>query len=1004
MRIRSFFVPLLLLSFAVQSNAQQSRNRVVTTDYNECLVGVKDTNGRWIIPAQYTTINHCYQTKSMFLVWQYRKCGLADSNGVLVVPVMYDEIRPSDAVGYYIVRNNDRQGVVNSSNNTVVPAVYRLVSVAEDSVCFACMKKRKWEMYTPEGARYKVPYKSRYAPRRVGPGFYSARKAKLFGNDKFALINDSAQTVLKGEWEMLGSTKHNLIYLQKDGHYGYIDYNGKTVWPVMFDYVKPAFLNEFYGHYSKRYTKRHFKHYTPSSNIFSRDSIAPARLHSKYGLISVSGRTILPFEYDSISAYGSSTRLPYSSIYYVKKNGRYGIYSTREGWIQEPVLEILEPLRTYRTSTDSLTVTVFLDKKNGYYGISSSAGQTFVPCRYRNYSKVPGGFLLYNSDTLVRVDCNPRFLKDLVVQSQLDIPRDSAIPYYSKTAFAREIPDSKQFAVCTNEEGRKIFFHPNGRVKELEVNYKKFTAQAKNRFTAVPDSVLMNAEISVQYLLPLQQTDDQHILYRDSLSGSVHTFVLNLATNETEKISTTYRDHTHLYYRTETGYLFRDDGLVLNQPHQWEEVVTLTTEGKEPHKFLLTSNDSCAVMNGDGTYFIPVFKGRIGYFNEKYMWTTPETHRQMYLIKKWSLTDRRTGATVKWKYDDTNSMIWGNRTVATSKKQGAQLINLVHNEVVVAGYNKIEGLNKEGSLFLVRTCSGKTGIIDSTGKIVVDTIYQNLTEVQKNESYLACGSVDAYERYLQFFHYYALYNDTGYAVFDAEKHCLTGKQMITDNLKSTMRVNNDSVPVLLFPRWTRAGESTFVSISRSDSARMREWHWRSLTDSVCLPHRYNGSNISYGRFSFVNQCEYCMKKNDVNYYIRPTTSSETFVVKHAADSLLSFYTHTYKTDLMSNVMLFSDGPRNVTLDSLFRPDTDWKNFIINTVLTYVNDHLYVRGDCHNPAGFPVMLNNRFLLTENGIALYPEDFTERSAELIITIPWNSAMPYLRQDIKPKLPLN
>ncbi len=103
-------------------------------------------------------------------------------------------------------------------------------------------------------------------------------------------------------------------------------------------------------------------------------------------------------------------------------------------------------------------------------------------------------------------------------------------------------------------------------------------------------------------------------------------------------------------------------------------------------------------------------------------------------------------------------------------------------------------------------------------------------------------------------------------------------------------------------------------------------------------------------------------------------------------------------------MLFKDGPRNMTLDSLFNPQTDWKNFVINTVITYVNTHLYVHGDCHNPAGFPILLRERFVLTNAGIVLYPEDFTENNNEMTILIPWVDAMPYLRTDVKTKIPVN
>ena len=100
-------------------------------------------------------------------------------------------------------------------------------------------------------------------------------------------------------------------------------------------------------------------------------------------------------------------------------------------------------------------------------------------------------------------------------------------------------------------------------------------------------------------------------------------------------------------------------------------------------------------------------------------------------------------------------------------------------------------------------------------------------------------------------------------------------------------------------------------------------------------------------------------------------------------------------------MMFPDGPHQMQLDSLFDPKTDWKNFIINTVITYVNTHMHVEGDCHNPAAFPILMRERFLITPEGIALYPEDFTESSRQLVVTIPWIEADAYLRTDIRTRL---
>jgi hypothetical protein len=997
MRLSFFlFLTLLLISRPDELHAQRSRNRIITTDYNECLTGIKDTSGNWIVQPKYTYIESANR-EGTFVVWNYRTCGLIDSNGVSILPIAYDDIMSTAAKGFYIVTNNKRKGVV-TAHDTIVPIVYRRVSVSYDSVSFVSMKKRKWEVYTPDGTRRSVRYKNRQTPFNTGPHLYAVRKSKLFGSDKYGLINDSGVVILRPELDGIGSTDHGLIFIQKNEKYGYINYAAATVWPVVLEQKYNLYYENFHG---ERYASANV------GNIFSSDSINSACINGKYGLITAGGRTILPFEYDSISTTNPYADYPYNTIYYVKKNGRYGIYSTEQGWLIEPEQEVLEPLKIYITSVDSLPVPVILSKKEGFYGVSSSSGQIIVPYRYRNYTRVSSGFLLFNDDTLVSVDYYPRYLKDRVIQSQLGIPRDSVLTGYFYPA-PLEIPGDKHFAAHTAQDGRRLFYHPYGPVKELKIMNRTFTAQAENKLLKVPDSVLMNAEIAVQSLLPMKKIDNTHVLYADSAASwnadntPDDVYVLDLVTKKVSRILRVYHDDAHTYYQTTERYLFRDDGIVVAEAYAWEQINGMAYGEDRPQKFLMQRGDSCAVVNHDGTYHIAPFKGTIGFFNEKYVWTSPRYEQPTGNSKTWKLTERSTGRIIRWKYADNNNPIWGNFTTVTTRKHGQQLFNIARNGVVVSGYDRIEGMNAQGSLFMVTTCSGKAGIIDSTGKMLVDTNYYLSAQVGKTDQSYFFSSRSYFTLHRQFYRYSVLADHNGYIVFDNELQQVTDRSVVTDYLKSTLKVQ-DTFPLPLSSY--RQNLSTYIVAERSDYARLRAWHWQNMTDSLCFTRRLEHWSLFSNRFSFIIPCEYCEKKSSITYRGAFTNATDRYRVKYAGDSLLSYYSDDAASEsgLMTNVLLYRNGPRNITLDSLFRPDSEWKNFVINTVIGYVNSHLYVRGDCHNPAGFPRMLNQRFQLSPEGIHLYPQDFTEKFRELVITIPWAAAMPYVQEDVKPKLPV-
>ncbi|HTF06347.1 MAG TPA: hypothetical protein VK826_20085, partial [Bacteroidia bacterium] len=186
-----------------------------------------------------------------------------------------------------------------------------------------------------------------------------------------------------------------------------------------------------------------------------------------------------------------------------------------------------------------------------------------------------------------------------------------------------------------------------------------------------------------------------------------------------------------------------------------------------------------------------------------------------------------------------------------------------------------------------------------------------------------------------------------------------------------------------------------------------------ILDSMYSPRRLEKQS---GESTY--PCDYCRSKGDFFftfpfYWIKAyEDDGAIYRLSTLDDSLISFYSvNRYRYMRLieptrfncSNVMLFPDGPHELMIDSLFVPASDWRNFIVNTVITYVNSHTGVEGDCHNPAAFPIMLKQSFLISAEGLKLYPPGFTEDSDQLVITVPWNELDSYLRKDIRTKLPL-
>ncbi len=77
---------------------------------------------------------------------------------------------------------------------------------------------------------------------------------------------------------------------------------------------------------------------------------------------------------------------------------------------------------------------------------------------------------------------------------------------------------------------------------------------------------------------------------------------------------------------------------------------------------------------------------------------------------------------------------------------------------------------------------------------------------------------------------------------------------------------------------------------------------------------------------------------------------------------------------------------------------------MRTVRQWISKHNNVTGDCHNPAGLPILLQQEWRITVDGIIFYPPGFRENYSQLEIRMPWKDLDPYLRGDVKTKLPMN
>ncbi len=131
------------------------------------------------------------------------------------------------------------------------------------------------------------------------------------------------------------------------GKYGYINDEGETVIPIMYDEVD---------------VPNH-------SDYWDGRGLMPVCINSKWGYINYHGEVVVPIEYDAVSSYRN-----YTGVLTVKKEGLYGVFNLKG--------DALLPIQFKTIEGDYFKKNVFAVNMGGKYGFYDSNYQLVIPCKY----------------------------------------------------------------------------------------------------------------------------------------------------------------------------------------------------------------------------------------------------------------------------------------------------------------------------------------------------------------------------------------------------------------------------------------------------------------------------------------------------------------------------------------------------------------------------------------------------------------------------------------------
>lgn len=1015
-----FFVSIMLCT---QLDAQiivpgKSGNHQIATDYNSCMEGVKDSAGVWIIPPVY---DHLSYDDNGYIAAKGAKYGLIDYAGNIRIPITYDRLRKLytwyNEDKYpdwcYVVVKNDLLGVVDTSNKIVVPIRYLEIQPYPDTIIGARAGKNTWFFYNFQSAGFEVPLKSERYPIRESQHRYSVAKKNIRGT-KYGLVDDSGHAILPRKYDFIeGSDRTNVFRVVKNNKYGYCSRAGKFIWPLSFTFIR----------------KR--SRYFSVTSYVETHGVGPACTNGYCGLITAAGDTLLPFVYDQIMLCDRIH--PYderiSNLWTVHQDDRVGLYDDKNGWIIPLECEHIISFDDFYSDHDSLRVELVIYLRNGKWGVMTTAGQHILAPEYEEMIAPAEDVRVFRKgDSLIALGLNNySTLQNLAAQHYSDSAETDHDPFSA----IGTIPDDHHFRIFKGREDVTAYYHPN-HTHDLVwyKGYEQHFSEGSYYNFNVPDSIVLACAF---YTQPITETVIQGIrayavdrMLKRSAGSSFPEFFFRPENQffELATVSEYAKEDSVTYFVSGANDIFTSDGRLIASGDTlgW---VTIGMHGNDGSIYFDTGlpGHGYSALDNDGNYLLPISKQPLGDFNANYSWRQRKDH-----WNEWYLAENSTGKNLlpKKTYSEQVFPLWDSITIISNEKSGTRIYNMNRRKYVTEiGYNTVKPLTPDGKIFAVKTCAGRMGVLHADGTWLIDTIWtamaqQHHLQIVKTGWYYLSES-----DYLDYYRYSVFSNDTNSVVFDARtlsvhsaseyneilwKECVS--VITTDHLE---KWSTDSVQRLYSEK-----NVSYYYLRVVDTAVFLPWHQKVVVDTLYgslrnLTEEYSAmiGGEFFASLYYEHPCHYCMDRGvSVEPWIwtRGASSYTRYEQSFIGDSVISF--SAVSLDFMSDsaqlfhewfstVVLFPDGPRNMLLDSLVDQRTDWRNFIINTVLDYVNTHTNIEGDCHNPTGLPLILRQSFLLTEEGLMLYPPGFKENNGQLHILIPWKDAGPFMRDDIKSKV---
>lgn len=377
------------------------------------------------------------------------------------------EIEKVNQYNYFVLREENRYGVIDTSGNKIVEPQYENVIIPNpEKPVFICYEGDTTKVLNEKSKEILTQYEG-IEPLRLknisSDLMYEKNILKYSKNDKYGIVDLSGKKLTNAIYEEIDTLqfKEGELLVKKSGKYGVINNKGTILVKPNYDNIE---VDKFYEADNE---------YKNAGYIVSKTTEEGYR----YGYVNLKGKEEIEVKYNDLYRISNISSKDVYIIY--AENGKYGMAKNGENIIENNYQSII-----YNESNNTLTV--LKGKKNG---VLSMSGDEIVPFEYKQID-ITGKYIyatdadenvkIYETDGKEsEIDSNTAIIDVEKTDYQIQMKTEDGKTNYNIYKNNRQITKEEyiyieylrdDYFIACNENGKLGVIDSNERIK-IEFNY-----------------------------------------------------------------------------------------------------------------------------------------------------------------------------------------------------------------------------------------------------------------------------------------------------------------------------------------------------------------------------------------------------------------------------------------------------------------------------------------------------------------------------------------------------